>query len=235
MWKWFLAAAAWQAVLAPSPAAASDLPFRPDEMLRYTVNWPSGLGLGEGDMSARLTKAPSGDVTGWQFEFRIEAAVPGFTVADHYLASATRTLCSVEFEKGLVHGRRTGKEKTTFSEGTARRKTTGGGTSDIPVGDCARDGLTFLYYLRSELAQGRIPATQTVLFGAPYEVSFQYGGRQPVVLGDSRVDGDRLIATVKGPASKFTFEVVVAQDPGRTPVRIKVPLELGDFTMELNP
>ena len=216
-------------------AFASEFPFRPDETLTYSVNWPSGLGLGEGTMGAKLAKGSTGEPIGWQFEFQIEAAVPGFSVIDHYRASATKELCSIEFEKVLAHGKRKGQEKTTFGSGSASRTTKGGGKSEIMVPECAKDGLTFIYFLRSELAQGRIPATQKVLFGAEYEVAFHYDGTQEVTVGQERVNADRLTASVKGPASKLTFELLVAQDPARTPVRIKVPLELGDFTMELAP
>jgi hypothetical protein len=223
------------AVLLLGVAYASEYPFSPDETLHYSVNWPSGLGLGDAIMSVKLAKSPTGEPAGWEFEFRIDAAVPGFSVVDHYRSSTTKDLCSIEFEKVLAHGRRKGQEKTTFSGGTASRKTKGGGKSDIPVDECAKDGLAYLYFLRHELAQGRIPSPQKVLFGAAYEVSFQYGGTQQVAFKEERINADKISATVKGPASKFTFELVVAQDPARTPVRIKVPLELGDFSMELAP
>ena len=35
---------------------------------------------------------------------------------------------------------------------------------------CAKDALTFLYYVRRELSQGRMPPQQTMFFGASYEI-----------------------------------------------------------------
>ncbi len=39
--------------------------------------------------------------------------------------------------------------------------------------------------------------------------------------------------TVKGPATDITFDVFFAKDAARTPALVKVPLELGTFSMEL--
>jgi hypothetical protein len=44
---------------------------------------------------------------------------------------------------------------------------------------------------------------------------------------------DRLIVTVKGPASEMSFEIFFARDPARTPVIIRVPLSPGMFSLEL--
>ena len=42
-----------------------------DETLNYTVNWPSGLSLGEGRLEAKKNAA------GWEFDLQLDAAVPG--------------------------------------------------------------------------------------------------------------------------------------------------------------
>ena len=47
------------------------------------------------------------------------------------------------------------------------------------------------------------------------------------------MDADQLIVTVKGAASEAVFILLVARDTNRTPVRITVPLEPGNFTLEL--
>lgn len=238
MRKWLLAIAV-SLILFPNAALAQpEVPFGEEETLRYAVNWPSGLSLGEAELTARLINQGAGPAPRWDFQFRLDAAVPGFRVLDDYRSSATGQLCSLEFEKESSHGKRKTREKTTFNAatGTAARVTLGGGgESEIPVPACPKDGLTFLYHLRRELSRGRLPAAQTMLFGAPYEISFQYAGLRRVRLGEESVDADRLTVTVKGPASQHEFELVVARDSARTPVLVKVPLDLGDFSMELVP
>jgi hypothetical protein len=52
-------------------------------------------------------------------------------------------------------------------------------------------------------------------------------------MGEKPVEADQMIVTVKGPASESTFILLVARDEARTPISITVPLEPGNFTMEL--
>ena len=239
MRNWHPAFAASLILLAPVLLRSQPaVPFPEEEALRYTINWPSGLSLGEAEASAKLSRDAAGNPARWEFEFRMDAAVPGFRVKDHYRSTADANLCSLEFEKELSHGNKKAHEKTTFDEtaNAAKRVTLGGGgESRISVGSCAMDGLTFLYYLRRELGHGRIPPPRTVLFGAPYEVRFQLLGTKKTRLAEKVVEADQMTATVKGPASESTFLILVARDTARTPVRITVPLEPGNLSMELEP
>jgi len=226
------------ALLTLAAAGASHhVPFAEDEVLRYSVNWPSGLSLGECEISARLTRDAQGGAARWRFEFRLDAAVPGFAVQDHFVSVATSELCSLRLEKAAIHGRRTAKETTVFhiAEGMALRETAGGGKSEIPIGKCPRDALTFLYYLREELSQGRLPPPQKVYFGAEYEVSLRYVGTKQIRLDDRIQAADQISAQVKGPVAEHTFELLIGQEEARRPLRITVPLELGSFSMELLP
>lgn len=213
-------------------------PFASGETLHYEVNWPSGLSVGEATMSAVHNKEVEGAPPRWRFEFRLKAAVPGVTIEDEFVSRTTDQLCSLEFEKNFEHGKRKAKEKITFdqSSGKAERETLeGGGSSEIPIGDCAKDALAFLYHLRDELSRGRIPAAETVLFGAPYKVSLELIGNEKVVVGEKLVEADRLLAQLKGPASEVSFVLVVGKGTARRPLQIHVPLELGNFTMQLVP
>ena len=223
----------WLAVAAVGLAYAAPPTWFPgaDETLSYTVNWPSGLSLGEGRLSARQ----AGDK--WEFDFSLDAAVPGFAVSDRYRSLATADFCSLEFDKDATHGRRKSKEKTTFDyrKGTARRATVGGGKTEIPIGGCARDALDFVFWVRRELSQGRVPPPQTVLFGSSYQVRLEYGGVQTVAVNDKRREADRVAVYSKGPASELNFEVFFARDPARTPLVVRVPFALGIFSMELAP
>ena len=54
-----------------------------------------------------------------------------------------------------------------------------------------------------------------------------------VYVGDSQMDTDRILATIKGPASENTIEIFFARDAIRTPVLVRVPLAMGKFSMEI--
>ena len=219
------------ALIMAACASAASIPAGQGETLHYSVNWPSGLSLGEGALSA----SRSGSAGTLNLEFNLNAGVPGFQVRDDYRSEASSKFCSEEFQRKFQHGARKSDEKTTFDArtGTATRKTEGGGKSELKTSDCGKDALAFLYYVRSELSEGRLPAPQTVFFGGPYQVSLAFGGTQALKVGDKTIQAERLLGTAKGPASESHFEIFFEQNPARTPVLIKAPLALGTFSMEL--
>jgi hypothetical protein len=208
--------------------ALTGFPFA-NETLHYTLSWPSGLNLGEALMTATRSS------TEWSFDLYLKGAVPGFEVADHYHATASPELCARTFDRKFMHGSRKSEEHIDFAPhaGVARRETVGGGTSEVATSPCARDALTFLYYARRELGQGRVAAREDILFGAPYQVRLEYTGAQTVKLSGKNAETDRVVATLKGPASAISFEMFFARDPARTPLLIRVPLSLGMFSLEL--
>jgi hypothetical protein len=216
-------------------ASSATAPRFDSENLSYSINWPSGLSLGESHLTASRAKAAADGAGNLHLEFGVDAAVPGFQAQDRYRAEASGGFCSTEFDRKAQHGKKTTEEKTTFdaSNETATRETNGGGKTELSVSNCAKDALTYLYYVRNELSQGRLPATQTVYFGAPYEVRLEFAGTQSIRIGDSNVDADRLTASAKGPASEINFEIFFLKDAARTPALVRVPLALGTFSMEL--
>lgn len=199
------------------------------ETLRYNVNWPSGLSLGEG----MLASASEGGQ--WTFSFTIEASVPGFALREGASAKATAEYCSLELVKNATRGKRNVDETTTFDQKafTATRKTNKGGKSELTTASCARDALTYLFFLRRELAAGRLPQAQTVYYGSAYQVRAQYTGTQTLRTRGEPVEADRIAATIKGPASEFTVDLFFARDAVRTPLLIQTPLAMGKFSMEL--
>jgi hypothetical protein len=218
----------------PAAAQAQTVAKSPfdGETLVYSINWPSGLSLGE----ARTVASREGGQ--WHFELSLDAAVPGFAAKDDYRSTASAEFCSAELDRQFAHGTKSGEEKTTFDtqKGTATRVTVnpaGGGRTEMPIQGCARDALSFLYFLRRELGQGRIPGPQTVYFGGAYQVRLEYGGTQTVRANDRSYDTDRLRASFKGPASEMTFEMFFTRDAARAPVVIRIPFSLGTFSMEL--
>ena len=212
----------------PKPPALIGFPFT-DEELSYTVNWPSGINLGEAHMHAKRSG------TNWDFEFTVDAGIPGFQVKDIYRAEATPGLCAVSFDRSTIHGPRTVDEKETIdaSRGIATRTPKSGGRTDIAVPNCVKDALTYLFYTREELGQGRVPAAQQILFGGLYQISVAYAGAPVIPVGGKDVQSDEVLCTVKGPSSQFTFEMYFARDPARSPLLVKAPFALGTFSMEL--
>jgi hypothetical protein len=216
------------ALLSGGPALAQD-----GESLAYSVNWSSGLPVGEARLESKKTTSDH-----WELLFTLEASIPGFEVVDRYRSLATTPLCSVEFEKDSRHGKKVTHELTTFDQqaSTATRQTLGGGgKSQLETSACARDALAFLDYFRREVAAGRLPPSQTVYFGGPYQVRLESAGRQRLELGEETMDVDRITASVKGKASDLTFEIFLARDSSRRPVLVRVPLSPGTFSMELVP
>ena len=200
------------------------------ESLRYSINWASGLSLGEATLRADKGKEA------WDFEVTMDASIPGFALRDRYHSGATLDLCSLQLEKSFTHGNRKADEKIIFDQQnhTASRETqNGGGKSDVSIPSCAKDALTFMQFARSELAQGRLPPQQQVVFGALYSVRIEYTGAQRIKVGEQAADADRILATIKGPTTDLTVEIFFARDAVRTPLLARIPLALGTFTVEL--
>ena len=229
----FRATCALLLVLVPA-SAQSGFPSS-DEVLSYRVNWPSGLSLGEGRMTAVHSQASKGEAGRWEFELSLDAAVPGFKVSDHYRATATADFCSSRLVKEATHGERKTSESTIFDlhRHVAERATEGGGKSESSINNCPHDALTFLFFTRSELSQGRVPPAEAVLFGATYQVRLEYTGPQAISVGGKKAEADRVVAHLKGPASDVAVEFFFARDPARTPLLIRAPLSMGTFAMEL--
>ncbi len=229
----FRATCALFLVLAPA-SAQSGFPFS-DEALSYRINWPSGLSLGEGRMTAVHSQASKDAAEGWDFELSLDAAIPGFKVSDHYRAGASADFCSSHLNKEATHGERKANESTVFDlhRHVAARSTEGGGTSESQINNCAHDALTFLYFCRRELSQGRVPPAEAVLFGASYQVRLEYTGPQAIAIGGKKTEADRMVAHLKGPSSEVTVELFFARDPARTPLLIRAPFSMGTFAMEL--
>ncbi len=218
-------------LLAGSASAQTGFPFQ-DESLHYSINWPSGLSLGDATFTAHRTDS------GWGFETSFDVAVPGFPLKDKYHSAATKELCSLELDRNIQHGSKTAREKTTFDqkEGRAKRVTLlpeDGGKSEFDISSCARDALAFVYYARQEMGQGRVAQPQTVYFGSPYAVRIDYTGPQDVTVADKRAVTDHVVVSVKGPKADFSFEIFFARDAARTPLEIRVPVSVGTISMEL--
>jgi hypothetical protein len=208
-------------------AVAADSPL-PNESLRYSVNWPTGVSLGEAQLSA------SSSPEHMHFQFNLDAGAPAFTVSDRFNSDASGSFCSSQFDKSTSHGSKRTNDKETFNAQTgAVTRGSGPGQSEIDGSPCGKDALTFLYFVRQELSQGRLPQQETVYFGAPYEVRLSSGGSESVKIGGAAVDADRITAAISGPSSSVSVELLFLKDRGRTLALVRVPLALGTFSMEL--
>jgi hypothetical protein len=222
-------------MLVPAIPASDQLtgfPFQ-NETLRYNVNWPSSLSLGEVVLTA--TKREGG---GWNFESNLSVGVPGFPIADKYRSSIINEYCSIELHRELSRGTKKNTEKTTFDQkgGHASRQTLfplGGGKTEIDFSGCGRDALAALYFARKELGQGRMPPAGTVFFGGPYQVKMEYTGAMNIMSGGRSTVTDHVNVSVKGPVVNSTFEMFFARDAARTPLLVKVPVAVGTLSLEL--
>jgi len=211
------------------------------ETLHYSIEWPSGLSLGEATLRSDRTAGGTGSAPGWEFELVLDASVPGFAIRDQYSSTASPDFCSWILDKKVARGTRISEERVIFdpNKTVATRETVRGaqiaGTSHISVPVCARDALTLLQFVRSELQQGHLPSAQPAILGAAYQVRLEYLGTIAIRLATQQLEADRSRTSIKGPASDFTLEMFFARDAARTPVMIKIPLPIATFTVELIP
>ncbi len=210
------------------------------ETLHYAIDWQSGLSLGEATLSSgQSTYVVNGvNTPRWNFDLDIDAGVPGFAISDHYTSSAGGTagasagaeICSTRLDKTVHRGSHKNEEALVFDQ---EHNTVTRGGREISVSSCARDALSFLQFVRQELAQGRLAPQSTVYLGAGYNVRLEFAGTEQVKKLGKAVDADKLHATIKGPASDLAVDIFFGKDEARTPLAARIPLPLGIFSVEL--
>jgi hypothetical protein len=202
------------------------------ETLHYVINWPSGLSLGEATLESGKTENES-----WHFGFDLDASIPGFAIRDKYKSTASGAeVCSTELTKTVQRGTRKSEETDTFDQkahSLTRQTKAPGGKSDYSVQDCARDALAFLQFARKKLEGGQLAPQQPVVLGGTYDIRLEFSGSETVKSNGKPVQADRIQATIKGPASEITVQVLFSKDAARTPILVRIPLSLGTFTAEL--
>lgn len=219
-------------VFAAPPPDGQAAPWVDGEVLVYEITWPSGLSLGEARFRAKATQ------NGWSFESDITASLPTMEIRDEYRAQADTNLCSLELDKKVKHGKKEFEESLSYDQRTrrAKRRTLGGGAeTEFDIPSCVRDGLTYLYYLRRELGSGSIPPPDDVNFGPQYQVVISYSQSLDVEARGETVRADRILAELEGPVAHHSIEMFVAQDAARTPLIIRIPFDLGTFSLKLLP
>ncbi len=206
-------------------------PFPAGERLAYSIAWPSGLSVGEAIFRTRA------DPSSWEFELLLEASLPIIAINDFYRSSTDNSLCSVEFEKRSMHGQKQVHELLQFKAAQLERHNVTpegfNSTSTVAIGDCNRDALGFLYYLRENLAKGRIPDIQQIFFGATYQLQLAYKDTRWLMSRGSWQQADEIEFVVTGPASKHQFTIHFGRDEARTPLLFQMEFEPGPFSMKL--
>jgi len=221
--------------LVPLHAAGDQLagfPFQ-NETLRYNVNYASGLSLG--DLVLTAGKAEGGV---WNFAADLDVGVPGLPIRDKYKSSMGADYCSIEMNRDLSRGTKKNTEKITFDQKRGRgiRETLfplGGGKTDFDMPVCAKDALAYLYFARKELGQGRMPPAGKLYFGGEYEVRMDYTGAMTIQHAGKPAITDHLNVSIKGKAAKITFEMFFARDAARTPLLVRIPVQVGNLVLEL--
>lgn len=213
--------------------AADQSAFPPgDESLHYTINWPSGLSLGEANLNARRTAG------GWDFELTLDAGIPGLRIADRFHSVTRPDLCSVELDREIAQGARKTSEKTVFDYQSGlvhRTSLNGGGSSDDPMPEqCAEDALAFLFEARRTLKQGGLAQASKIFLGPTYAIHLENAGERTITVGGKPTVADRIAVSVNGRASSSSFELWLARDAARTPVLARIPSSLGTISLELS-
>ncbi len=221
---------AWGGLYAAAQEVASAFPpFQQGETLRYRLQWPSGITLGE----ATLRVSPAGKEL--RLELTVEAGLPQYTLRDTFSAVASLDdLCSIQFHQKIAEGERQREESIEFDPATRQAThTRGNQTTTMAVPQCARDPLTFLYYFRRELAAGRRVASGAVQLGTSIAVQIAPGVPEPVRVSGQTKPADHYVVTYSGTRGSKTFHLWLSPDAARAPVRIRAPFPLAEFAAEL--
>jgi hypothetical protein len=203
--------------------ALTGFPFT-DEDLNYSINWPTGASLGEAHLHAKHSGA------NWNFTLSLDAGLPGFAIKDTYRSDMVPDFCSVSFDRTTSHGSHTVQERETIDRDHA---TAMHNKVEIPVPACVKDALTYLFYSRREMGQGRVPAAQDILFGALRPIRVEYVGAPMISVNGKQVQSDKVTCTIGMGSSDYMFDVYYARDAARTPLLITAPFAVGKFSMEL--
>ena len=201
------------------------------EQLRYSVDWPSGLSAGTAEFEARFLDP------GWRFEATLRASHPKSEIDDRFISETDGQLCSRRFEKHIRHGRKRASELLRFGLQQLERTNLERLGEEQPgskaVRSCAQDALAFLYFVRAELAAGRIPPTATVHFGAGYNLQLEHAQERWLLWEGERRLVDEIHVSVRGPQAQHALSVYFDRSEHRVPVLFGLTLDATNFTMRL--
>jgi hypothetical protein len=216
----------------PGAARAQSAEFAPfeGERLVYRLLWPSGIPLGE----AVFEVSPQGDEL--HFRATLEARLPQYRFNTAFSAVAVREgLCSLQFHQKIEQGKETSEESLEFDQKAHRvRRIQGRNITTATIPECARDPLTFLYYVRSRAAAGESVESGRIHYGKDIALQLAQGGTAAVEVGGVPKQGEKLAVRFPARNGERTVEVWFSSDSLRTPIQFTVPTTLADFRAELD-
>lgn len=218
--------------IAPGSArgqTADFAPFEAGERLVYRLLWPSGLPLGE----AVFEVSSEGEEL--HFRATVEARLPQYRFNSTFSSVAAREgLCSLQFHQKLEEGSQSSEESLEFDqEAHEVRRIQGRDTTTATVPECARDPLTFLYYVRSRTAAGQPVESSSVHYGRELAAQLAPGASGTVEIGGAPREGQKFEVRFPARGGERTVEIWLASDAARTPLLFTIPTMLADFKAEL--
>src|SRR5262249_41003116 len=154
-------------------------------------------------------------------DLTFEVRFPGFPLVDSFTSDSDAKFCTAHFRRDLEHGPKKSGESIDVNPQTGkatRKPVKGGGEREVSGPECVHDPLAYLFFLRNEIARGRTPPQQPVLYGSLYQVKLTPLGTAMIPIGGKQVETDRIGCEIQGPRSHHNVEVFFARDATRTPV-----------------
>lgn len=205
-------------------------PFEGGERLNYRLFWPTGILLGEATFEV---SSVDDDL---HFKASVIARLPQFAFNATFTSVAERKgLCSRQFHQKLAEGNQTSEESLEFDQKAHRvRHIQGRNTTSTTTPECARDPLTFLYYLRSQAAAGKAVDSSRIQLGKEINLQLKRDGTGTVKIGGVGQEGEKFVVHFPTRGGEQTVEIWLSSDAPRTPLQFNVPTTLADFKAELD-
>lgn len=203
--------------------------FAGGETLKYKLLWPSNISLGEAVFRVSSSQGTL------HFEVTMEADLPTRSISGLFTSSASREdLCSLEFQSKVTEGVRTSEESIQFDQKNHQAtKISHGQSSSVAIPNCARDPVTFLYYLRKQLAAGSSVDAATFFLGLEQSLEVKTDGSDTVTVRGQQQTTDKYLVNYNGQNSARSFELWFSKDARREPVMIRLPFPLAVFSAEI--
>jgi hypothetical protein len=237
VWAAFCAAAVYPAILltarGPVPSALQASPaaslFAGGETLRFKLLWPSGVGLGEAVLTVSTVQNQL------HLDMTVEADLPIQNISGKFSSVATADgLCSIQYHRKMTEGSKVSEESIEFDQKAHQAKrTVNGQTATLPVSECAKDPLAFLYYFRSELAQRRTAQANSIVMAPDKRLEISGGAMETITAGGRQRKAEKFSAAIRYPYSTKSFDVWFSTDGHWEPLLVRLPSPLAVFSAEI--
>lgn len=233
----FCAAAVCPAILLTARGPAQSAPqasptaalFNGGETLRFKLSWPSGVSLGEAVLTSSVSKGQL------NLDMTIEADLPIQNISGKFTSVSTADgLCSIQYHRKMMEGSKTSEETIEFDqEAHQAKRTVNGQTATLPVSECAKDPLAFLYYFRGELAKHKTAQTASIVLAPDKHLDVSGGATETVTVGGRQHKAQKFSASIRYPNTTKSFEVWFSTDGHWEPLIVRLPSSLAVFSAEI--